>query len=408
MRDTLLIGNDLMDNRITIHEGKEITIKEQGRELTLPLCRSLPGIRLMPKQNEEIAPRTARLIIGKCGISPGEKHRKIVLVTGVSQGGIHIPELVSQIADDDTVNVIIENETDDTLVVDKNDEIGEILPLRQTAIEGKKAYEPTSDPDVVHFLHDRELRNDVLMGTETGVLPIPSGYDQEEPRERRRIDLTTVQTPGLDLVQRVHLIQILERFRGVFSTGSGDYGKTPLMSFTIETGDAPPYAARYYPIPAAYKSKINQQMKQMQADGVIEDANSLWSSNLVIVKKPNGKPRICANLKGVNALTKRTTSFPINFQEESLAKLCNGKYFFRIDLSQAYYSIPIDDPEHCDKTAFYTSGGQKRFQVSPFGTKYLPSQFNYLMSKILQDADDHLFYYFDDIIGAYDIPNCAR
>ncbi len=24
------------------------------------------------------------------------------------------------------------------------------------------------------------------------------------------------------------------------------------------------------------------------------------------------------------------------------------------------------------------------------------------MSKILQDADDHLFYYFDDIIGAYE------
>ncbi len=157
------------------------------------------------------------------------------------------------------------------------------------------------------------------------------------------------------------------------TTGSGNYGKTPLMSFAIETGDAPPYAARYYPIPAAYKSRVNQQMRQMQSDGVIEDANSPWSSNLVIVKKPNGKLRICANLKGVNALTKRTTSFPINFQEESLAKLCNGRYFFRIDLSQAYYFIPIDDPKHRDKTAFYTSGGQKRFRVSPFGAKYLPS-----------------------------------
>ena len=66
MRDTLLIGNDLMDNRITIHEGKEITIKEKGRELTLPLCRLMPGIRLMPTQSEEIAPRTAKLIICKC------------------------------------------------------------------------------------------------------------------------------------------------------------------------------------------------------------------------------------------------------------------------------------------------------------------------------------------------------
>ncbi len=227
MRDTLLIGNDLMDNRITIHEGKEITIKEQGRELTLPLCRSLPGIRLMPKQNEEITPRTAKLIICKCGISPGEKHGKVVLVTGVSQGGVHIPELVLQIADDETVNVIIENETDDILIVDEDDEIGEIFPLRHAVIEGKSAYEPISEPDVVNFLHDRGLRDDVLLGMEKGVLPIPTGYDQEEPRERRRLDLTLVQTPGLDPEQRVRLIQILERFRGVFSTGSGDYGKPP-------------------------------------------------------------------------------------------------------------------------------------------------------------------------------------
>ncbi len=67
------------------------------------------------------------------------------------------------------------------------------------------------------------------------------------------------------------------------------------MCFTIKTGDAPPCTARYYPIPAAYKSGVNQQMKQIQKDGVIEDANSPWSSNLVIVEKPNGKLRICAN-----------------------------------------------------------------------------------------------------------------
>ncbi len=90
----------------------------------------------------------------------------------------------------------------------------------------------------------------------------------------------------------------------------------------------------------------------------------------------------------------RTTSFPINFQEESLYKLSGGKFFFRIDLSQAYYSIPIDEPEHRDKTAFYTLGQQLRFKV-------LPSQFNHLMAKVLGDIDDNLFFYFDDIIGSY-------
>ena len=91
----------------------------------------------------------------------------------------------------------------------------------------------------------------------------------------------------------------------------------------------------------------------------------------------------------------RTTSFPINFQEESLYKLwrSGGKFFFRIDLSQAYYSIPSDEPEHRDKTAFYTLGQQLRFKVSPYRAKYLPSQFNHLMAKVLGDIDDNLFFY---------------
>ncbi len=42
-----------------------------------------------------------------------------------------------------------------------------------------------------------------------------------------------------------------------------------------------------------------------------------------------------------------------------------------------------------------------RFKVSPFGAKYLPSQFNHLMATVLGDIDDNLFFSFDDIIGAY-------
>ena len=401
MRDTVIIGNDLMDNRITLHEGRSVTVKDQGEELQLPLCRALPGIKLTSLKNEEVGPGDVKLIMCKCGISPDDPQGDAVLIAGVTPGGTHIPELVSRIADDGTIHVIAENRTDAILVVNEGEEVGEAIPLRKTLVEGRGAFEPVPEPEVIGFLHDKKLRDDVLLGMTDGVLPLPTGYDEDEVRPRTKINVGVFKTPGLNEEQRQKLLGILERFRGVFSTGSGDYGKTPLMSFTIKTGNAEPYAARYYPIPAAYKAVVSQQVKQMQRDGIVEDANSPWSSNLVIVKKPNGKLRICANLKGVNALTQRTTSFPINFQEESLAKLCNGVYFFRIDLSQAYYSIPIDDPVHRDKTAFYTSGGQKRFRVSPFGAKYLPSQFNFLMLKILHDIDDQLFYYFDDVIGAY-------
>ncbi len=207
-------------------------------------------------------------------------------------------------------------------------------------MENKK-YTNHLKPLTLHFLHNDELREHVLLGNVESVLPIPHGYDAPPEKEEKEpeIDIENVKADGLSEAEQDKLKQILHRFKGVFSTGPGDFGKTPLMSFHIKTGDAEPYAARYYPIPIGYQDEVKQQFKEMKKNGIVEDANSPWSSNLVIVKKPNGKLRICVKLcicvKGVNALTLRTTSFPIDFQEESLYKLCGGKYYFCIDLSQA-------------------------------------------------------------------------
>ncbi len=280
-----------------------------------------------------------------------------------------------------------------------NQEVGYALPLRTTKIGKQLIYETPESDEGMYFLHNDALKEHILLGNVDAVLLTPHGY--EEPEKTKAINIDAIKADGLNEEQIGKLKQILKRFEGVLSTGPGDFGKTPVMSFRIEMGDAKPYAARYYPIPLGYRAEVKEELKNMKKNGIVEYANSLWSSNLVIIKKPNGKLRICANLKGINALTIRTTSFPINFQEESLYKLSGGKYYFRIDLSQAYYAIPIDEPEHRHKTAFYTFGSRMRFKVSPFGAKYLPSQFNHLMATVLGDVDDNLFFYFDDIIGSY-------
>ncbi len=322
-----------------------------------------------------------------------------VLLTGDTADGLYIPRLVTQV-EDEAIYAILENHSDEVYQLHPGREIGEILPLQETFITEHKVYKTPESSEGMHFLHDDALREHVLLGDVESVLPMPHGY--EEPEQKTpEIDIENIKADGLNEVEVQKLKQILKQFEGVFSTGPGDFGKTPLMSFCIETGDAEPYAARYYPIPIRYHDKVKKQLKEMKKNGIIEDANSPWSSNLVIVKKPHGKLQICANLKGVNTLPLRTTNFPINIQKESLYKLCGGKYYFQIDLSQAYYSIPIDDPEHRDKTAFFTSEQQMRFKVSPFRAKYLPSQFNHLMAKVLGDIDNNLFFYFDYIIGSH-------
>ncbi len=316
MRDILIIGNDLMDNRITIHKGQQITINDKDTEETLQLCREFPKYGLRLKEQEELAPRTAKLVICKCGLVDKEGNIPTkLLLTGENAAGLYIPRLVMQV-EDDTVYAIIENHSDEFLELNSNQEVGYALPLQTTKIGKQIIYETPESDEGMYFLHNDALKEHILLGNVDSVLPTPHGY--EEPEQSKTIDIEAIKADGLTEEQVRKLKQILKRFEGVFSTGPGDFGKTPLMSFRIETGDAKPYAARYYPIPLGYR-------------------NCHW---------------------------------------------------------------PIDEPEHRDKTAFYTFGSQMRFKVSPFGAKYLPSQFNHLMATVLGDIDDNLFFYFDDI-GSY-------
>ncbi len=289
-----------MDNRITIHQGQRITINDNENKETLQLCREFPKYGLRLKEQEEIAPQTAKLVICKCGLV--DKNGNIpmkLLLTGENAAGLFVPRLVTQ-AEDDTVYAVIENHSDEVLELRPNQEVGYALPLRTTKIGKQLIYETPDGDEGMYFLHNDALKEHILLGNIDAVLPTPHGY--EEPEKVKAINIDTIKADGLNEEQIRKLKQILKRFEGVFSTGPGDFGKTPL-SFRIETGDAEPYAARYYPIPLGYRAEVKEELKNMKKNGIVEDANSPWSSNLVIVKKPNGKLRICANLKGVNALT---------------------------------------------------------------------------------------------------------
>ncbi len=208
--------------------------------------------------------------------------------------------MVTQVQDE-IVYAVIENHSDKVYELQPDQEIGHALPLKAMKIGKQMIYKMPESDEGMYFFHDDNLKEHILLGNVESVLPLPHGY--EEAEKVKEIDIDNISAEGLTKGEVQKLKKILKCFEGVFSTGPGDFGKTPLMSFHIETGDAEPYAARYYPIPLGYRAEVKKQLKEMKKNEIIEDANSLWSSNLVIVKKLNGKLHICANLKGVNAVT---------------------------------------------------------------------------------------------------------
>ena len=102
----------------------------------------------------------------------------------------------------------------------------------------------------------------------------------------------------------------------------------------------------------------------LEAD-VIEKSNSPYSSPVVLVKKPDRAIRFCVDYRKQNRITVFDAE-PMPSTNDIYAKLAGDKYFSKIDLSEGYWQIKMDDTSK-DKTAFATPDGLYNFKTMPFG-----------------------------------------
>lgn len=122
---------------------------------------------------------------------------------------------------------------------------------------------------------------------------------------------------------------------------------------------------------------------------------SNWATPIVIVKKHNGKIRLCADYStGVNCAL-INNQHPLPNVEGVMAKL-NGNHFFSIlDLSDAFFQVEIAE-DHRDIT-ITTPKGLFRFKRLPFGIKTAPAIFQQAMDNTLAGLVG-VHAYIDDVI----------
>ena len=78
------------------------------------------------------------------------------------------------------------------------------------------------------------------------------------------------------------------------------------------------------------------------------------SSCPVPVLKANGKLRLCIDYREVNNVTKKD-AYPLPHMDFILDNLRNAKYLSKIDMSQAFHQIPLDENSK-EITAFSVVG----------------------------------------------------
>lgn len=81
-------------------------------------------------------------------------------------------------------------------------------------------------------------------------------------------------------------------------------GKTNLITHSIDVGNAKPIKQRHFSVYPAVEQEMYAEIDRMLSLGVIEEADSAWSSPIVMVTK-TGKVRICLDCRKINSFTEK-------------------------------------------------------------------------------------------------------
>ena len=130
---------------------------------------------------------------------------------------------------------------------------------------------------------------------------------------------------------------------------------------------------------------------------IIRKCSSPVTSPILFVEKKNGSLRPCVNLTYVNDFIEPFITAPPPFPLIQQRLIC-FKYFFVIDLKDAFYNLFIDRRDQW-LTSFRCPFGTYCFTRPPFGLNVAPGIFQFFIETLLRDfLFSSLLVYIDDII----------
>ena len=146
---------------------------------------------------------------------------------------------------------------------------------------------------------------------------------------------------------------------------------------------------------------VKNQFELEVQHGLLEKRASIYSHPLVVVKKPSGDLRVCADLRKAN-FEIECDQWPIPDIHQIFMGLSprmnEGKqiYMASFDILMAYRALRVHEQD-IEKLGFCFGSDQYCNTRMVFGAKDAPSTFSLLMRIVLNDLD-HVTNYLDDLI----------
>ncbi|CAJ2655614.1 unnamed protein product [Trifolium pratense] len=135
----------------------------------------------------------------------------------------------------------------------------------------------------------------------------------------------------------------------------------------------------------------------LEAKFISEARYTTWLSNVVLVKKSNGKWRMCCDYTDLNRACPKD-SYPLPCIDRLVDNSSGFKLLSFMDAYSGYNQIPMAVADR-EKTAFMTESGNYYYNVMPFGLKNAGATYQRMMNKVFRgQIGDMLELYMDDMI----------
>ena len=197
-----------------------------------------------------------------------------------------------------------------------------------------------------------------------------------------KVDSKGSDTSSLAPDTKLKLDAILQRHEVVFKEGLGTY-TGPKVHIKIDATCTPKFF-KARPVPYAQREAVEKELERLEREDIIESvSHSEWASPVVTVTKDNGSLRLCGDYKRSVNPACHIDQYPLPQVKDMFARLAGCKRFTKIDLSQAYLQLTLDE-ESQSVTTINTIKGLFRFKRLPFGIASASAIFQRTIESVLR------------------------
>lgn len=199
---------------------------------------------------------------------------------------------------------------------------------------------------------------------------------------------------GLKLEQTEQVKKLLQKYEKLFMDKPGG---TTIYTHRLRVIPHKPFVSRSYPIPLVVRKSVRQEIEEMLRAGIIERSESQYCNPLHVVKKKDGRVRLCLDARALNNIIESDNETPPKINE-LVQKFHGVEIMTSVDLTHGYWQIPLA-PESRPYTAFLFDTTLYQFCRVPFGVKTAGNGFIRALNMALgHEFDDFLTCYIDDLL----------